>query len=239
MHDSPLAVPVSAAAVSGIVLAGGRSRRLGGRAASAGKAALELGGRTFLERVCATLGEEAGRTIVVAARGQPMPHLPAGVEIIRDSLPGAGPLAGLRDGLRHAVAPSHASGHADPVPPEAVVVSSCDVPLLRRSLVRLLVERLVTSRAVWAVPVIAGHPQVLVSAVRPALLPWIEARLGAGHHDLRGLVETLAGEPDGVTWITAAEAERVDPGLESFRDVDTPADLEEMLDRQSRLRRSD
>ena len=221
------------------MLAGGRSRRLGGRSLGpGGKAAVALEGRTFLEAVCDTLAPEVARVIVVAAPDQMLPPVPAGVEIVRDRTPGEGPLAGLRDGLRHLAETADPSGVARPVP-DAVVVCSCDVPLLRRPLVRRLVARLVESRSPWAVPVVAGHPQVLVSAVRPAILPRVETHLAGGRRDLRGLLEMLAGEPAGVAWITEPEVAEVDPGLESFLDVDTPADLDRLSRHESRLRRRD
>jgi len=38
---------------------------------------------------------------VVAAQGQPLPPVPASVEVIHDWEPGRGPLAAVRDGLRY------------------------------------------------------------------------------------------------------------------------------------------
>ena len=38
--------------------------------------------------------------VVVAAPGQELPPLPGPVEVVRDSAPGSGPLAGIADGLR-------------------------------------------------------------------------------------------------------------------------------------------
>ena len=236
-HAGRCSDPATTAAA--IVLAGGRSQRLGGESLGpGGKAAVALAGRTFLEAVCDTLAPEVARVIVVAAPDQKLPAVPAGVEIVRDGTPGEGPLAGLRDGLRHLAVTAHQAGVARPAT-DAVVVCSCDVPLLRPPLVRRLVARLVESRSPWAVPVVAGHPQVLVSAVRPAILPRLEAHLAAGRRDLRGLLETLAGEPAGVAWITEPEVAEVDPGLESFLDVDTPADLDRLSHHESRLRRRD
>lgn len=228
-----------AVAAVGVVLAGGRSQRLGGQSPGpGGKAGLVLDDRTFLEAVCDTLAHEVGRVLVVAAPEQPIDPVPAGAEIVRDTTPGEGPLAGLRDGLRHLAAVSPPTGSGLPVT-DAVVVCSCDVPLLRRAVVRRLVARLVESRSLWAVPLVAGHPQVLVSAVRPAILPRIEAHLAAGRRDLRGLLESLAAEPAGVVWIAAADVAEIDPGLESFLDVDTPADLDRLSRHESRLRRRD
>jgi molybdopterin-guanine dinucleotide biosynthesis protein A len=212
----------------GIVLAGGRSSRLtvGGLAhlPPGGKGLLELGGSTFLERIVTTLAAELGRVIVVAAPGQPLPALPAGVEIVHDTIPGAGPLAGIRDGLE-------AATHHVPCP-RGAFLCSCDVPLLRREVVRLLVDRLLATGAAWAVPLVDGHPQVLVSAVSVHMRPRIEAQLAAGRRDLRGLVSRLHSEsPAAVEQVSMAELACVDPALESFMDIDTPADLARLVAR--------
>jgi molybdopterin-guanine dinucleotide biosynthesis protein A len=184
-------------AAAAIVLAGGAGRRLAAAAPPGGKPWVEFGGRTSLERVTSAVAAETARVIVVAAPKQPLPPLAPAVEIVRDTAPGSGPLAGLRDGLALLLAGPAA-------PPRAVVVASCDVPLVRRGLVRLLLEFLLADGGDWAVP-------------------RIEARLAAGLRDVRGLLADPA-----VAWRPVPESlvRTVDPGLESFLDVDTPADVD-------------
>lgn len=204
----------------GIVLAGGRASRMVG-AAPRGKAALRLtaAAETFLEQICSTLRQELGRVVVVAPVGRPLPALPRGVELIHDSSPDAGPLAAVRDGLVWAT--------ASMPPPRAVVLCSCDVPLVQPAVVRLLVSRL--GSAAWVVPRVAGHPQVLLSAVSLALLGTIEAYLASGRRDPRGLLAAvMADDPARVRQLDERDLVAVDPGLLSFRDVDTPQDLEQL-----------
>lgn len=204
----------------GIVLAGGRSSRMAG-AAPDGKAALELvpAAETFLARICGTLQRELGRIVVVAPRGRRLPPLPSGVELIHDSSPGAGPLAAVKDGLAWAAAVAP--------PPRVAVLCSCDVPLVKPEVVRLLVSSV--GPAAWVVPRVAGHPQVLLSAVSLALLGSIEAYLGTGRRDPRGLLAAIRAEdPARVRELAAEDLAAVDPGLVSFRDVDTPQDLERL-----------
>lgn len=204
----------------GIVLAGGRSSRMAG-AAPDGKAALSLGSssETFLARICRTLAAELRRVVVVAAGGEPLPAVPAGVDAIHDTATGAGPLAAIRDGLVWAAAVVP--------PPRVAVICSCDVPLVRPEVVRLLVSQAGT--ADWVVPLVAGHPQVLLSAVSLSLRARIETYLGTGRRDPRGvLAEILAAEPARVRSLEERELAEVDPRLVSFRDVDTPQDLEQL-----------
>ena len=202
----------------GIVLAGGRGRRLAAAAPVGGKGALELAGRSFLERIVSTVAAEVDHVIVVAAPGQAVSALPEGVEIVRDSEPEGGPLAGLRDGLVVA---------AGRIPlPRTVFVCGCDAPLLGRAVVRLLVGRGLETGAAWVVPESAGHPQVLLSAIAPSLLPRITAYLATGRRDLRGLLAILDAEaPRLVVRLTAAELAAVDPAGDAVLDVDTSADL--------------
>ena len=210
----------AASSTTAIVLAGGAARRMGaGLVGAEGKAGLLLAGRTFLDVITATLATSVTRMIVVAAPGQLLPPVAVPLEIVRDSTPGAGPLAGIRDGLDHALAAGQ--------PPQAVLLVSCDVPLLAPAVVRLLLDRLAASSARWVVPVVHGHPQVLVSAISPALLAPIERHLAAGRRDLRGLLDELQrADPAAVAVVTEAEVAATDPDGLSFVDVDTPGDLE-------------
>lgn len=209
----------------GIVLAGGASSRMQPDAApgpAAGvppvrKEWIPLGDRPLLDHVVRVVAAETQRTIVVAAPGRPLPPLSRPVEVVPDSTPGAGPLAALLDGLR-------AIGRTPEEP--CVFVSSCDVPLLRREVVRLLVDRAKATHADWVVPEVAGHPQVLCSVVGRSLAGPIAAWLAAGRRDPRGLLAALrdAGAVR-VCLVTEAEIAVADPRLESFRDVDTPHEL--------------
>lgn len=184
-----------------------------------GKAGLRIAGRTFLDAVTAAVAPCVARVIVVAAPEQPLPPVQVPIDVVRDATPGAGPLAGIRDGLAHALAAGPA--------PEGLLVVSCDVPLLEPGVARLLLERLATPEARWVVPVVHGHPQVLVSAVSPLLFGAIERHLAAGRRDLRGLLDDLRrSDPPAIVHVTEAEVAAVDPDGLSFTDVDTPADLE-------------
>jgi molybdopterin-guanine dinucleotide biosynthesis protein A len=221
-HAGPAAI--------GIVLAGGASSRMQVTAPVSGerrvepavrKEWLEIGGRTFLARVVAAVAAVTSRTIVVTAPGRPLPPLAHAVEVVHDTTPNAGPLAAIVDGLR-AIGPTP----AEPV----VFVSSCDLPLLDAEVVRLLVERAAASGADWTVPVVDEHPQVLASVVRRTLIGPITAWLESGRRDPRGLLATLKQHAAiRLCTVSASEITAVDPRLDSFRDIDTPAEHVEMI----------
>src|SRR5919201_6251699 len=106
---------------AGIVLAGGRSSRMG-----TPKAALEWHGSTLLRRVTGLVARGVdGPVVVVRAPGQSLPALPADVEVVEDAREGRGPLQGLAAGLA-AVADRAAAAY----------VSSTDVPLLHPRFIR-------------------------------------------------------------------------------------------------------
>ena len=106
---------------AGIVLAGGRSTRMGSP-----KAALDWHGSTLLRRVTGIVARSvAGPVMVVSALGQSLPALAGGVEVVADQREGRGPLQGLAAGLA-------AIGDRA----EVAYVSSTDVPLLHPAFVR-------------------------------------------------------------------------------------------------------
>jgi len=108
----------------GIVLAGGKSTRMG-----TSKALLPFGPETMLQRVVRLLGEVVAPIVVVAAVDQELPELPPGVIVTRDERKGLGPLEGLRAGLK-----------ALPADVDGAYVTSCDVPLLVPGFVRQMIE---------------------------------------------------------------------------------------------------
>jgi len=201
--------------VIAIVLAGGRSRRMGTLVGPAGKAALMVDGESMLARVCRAVAVAADRVIVVAATGQPLPPLPPGIETIRDTRPAAGPLAAIHDALLYA-------GHG----PRLAAVVACDVPWLRPEVVLALVAAVRQPGVRWAVPDVGGHPQVLVSALKTDLAVEIGAALAAGRVRPRDLIDRLRLDtPAAVRLLAEGELSAVDPTLASFADVDTPAQL--------------
>jgi molybdopterin-guanine dinucleotide biosynthesis protein A len=204
--------------VVGIVLAGGRAKRLAALGLGAGgKAGLVVDGEACVARVCRAIAAEVPRVIVVAAADQPLPAVAGGVTIVRDTTPQAGPLAALRDGLAGAAALAPR--------PRFAVVASCDVPLLKTAVVRLLVETARASAARFVVPVVGGHPQVLTAVLACDLAAAIAAHAAAGHGPRAVLAELEAQDPAAVRFLTPEALRPVDPELVSFLDIDTPADL--------------
>ncbi len=148
-------------AVDGIVLAAGRSSRMG-RA----KAELVLDGRTFLDRCVGVLLAGGCRSVVVVLGGEADPAEPArdGVLHARNPDPGSQPIDSLRIAL-----------DALPVDSAGVAVLPVDAPAVRGDTVRTLIDafRSAPPRSGLVVRPVhhgrPGHPTIFARALYPEL----------------------------------------------------------------------
>ncbi|MDQ2625946.1 MAG: NTP transferase domain-containing protein, partial [Actinomycetota bacterium] len=83
--------------LAGVVLAGGASRRMGRDKATLTVAG-RFDGRTLIEHLASVVAQRCDPVFVVAAQGQDLPELPA--RVLRDEVPGLGPLPAVGLGLR-------------------------------------------------------------------------------------------------------------------------------------------
>lgn len=195
--------------VTAIILAGGRSSRMG-----RDKALLPFGREPLIAHIVGALRPLFDAVIVVAAADQALPPLPA--TVVHDDLAFHGPVAGLCYGLRAA--------HG-----EWAFVTSCDSAFIRPALVADLVARRQGYDAV--VPQWRGRLQPLCAVYRRSLLGLLESRLAEG--ELR-LIDVL----DQCRTLTVEEEEvrRTDPDGSSFFNMNTPEDYAEALRRWSAAR---
>ena len=180
----------------GVVLCGGRSRRMG-----TAKAWLPAGAETFLGRTVRVVGGCCSPVVVVAACGQELPPLPAGVEVVRDGEPDNGPLQGLLAGL------DALTGRCD-----VAFVAACDLPDLSPELIAAV--RVGLGDTLACVPVAGGRPHPLAAAYRLSVRDTVASLLADGR---RRLTDLLAAVP--TVWLPA------DAFAAALRNVNTPADL--------------
>lgn len=144
--------------VAGVVLAGGKSRRLGGSP----KSLLEVGGKTLLELVKARARPQVG-SLMLNVNGDRTPFLRFGLPMMADSIEDfAGPLAGILTALEWA---------RDGMPNiEWVVSFPVDMPLIPMDLVSGLRNTIRTTEADMACAASGGqiHPVVGIWPVRLA-----------------------------------------------------------------------
>jgi molybdenum cofactor guanylyltransferase len=194
---------------AGVVLAGGRSSRMGEP-----KAALEWHGSTLLRRTSALLGRTVGGPVlVVRAPGQQLPALPKGVEVVDDPIEGRGPMQGIAAGLA-------AVGERAP----AAFVCSTDLPFLHPIFVRRVLRELRAGLDV-VLPVARGYPQPLAAAYRTALAPRVEELIAAGRLRPAMLYQEVSVlRLDDAALLADPELASADPELDSVTNVNEPAD---------------
>ena len=107
--------------VTGAVLTGGASRRMG-----TDKAFVVVDGTAMVERVAGSM-RTAGCRPVFAVGGDAAALAAAGFECVADRWPGEGPLGGIVTAVGHAAGP--------------VFVSACDLPWLDAATIEVLLER--------------------------------------------------------------------------------------------------
>lgn len=192
-----------------LILAGGRSRRMGRP-----KESLPFGGTTLLAHVAAAL-RACTDPVLVVARGldQELPALPDEVLVATDERPDGGPLWGLLTGLRE-VRARGLLGDRD-----AVFATGCDAPFPNAAVVAALAEAL-GDREV-ALFRVAGVLQPLCAVYRVGVAARAAGLVAAGARSLQELV--LAADR---RELGEAELDRLDPGRRCVADLDTPADYE-------------
>jgi molybdopterin-guanine dinucleotide biosynthesis protein A len=193
---------------TGVVLAGGRSRRMG-----ADKAALPIEGEPLLRRVVGRLRLALPAVLVVGPAELAL--LVPGVRVVLDSRPGMGPLAGLE------------AAFAASETPRAFVVA-CDMPFVAPVLVRAMADYAAAkAQDADAVVLRSGEGVEPLHAVYSATcLPIVTELLDAGTRSLHELLVRLH-----VVEFPAGEATRLDPsGLSAFN-ANTPTEWERALER--------
>ncbi len=186
---------------TGIILAGGAGKRLGGRE----KAFLEFEGQTFIERLLKSFGHLFGRTLIVT--NTPGMYTGLGVRVVRDLIPRKGAIQGLITGLFYA-------------PTEWSFVAACDTPLLKEEFISLLVESVRPGDRVVLPRTPDGlHP--LTAAYHRSCRAPLTGLADQGERSFRPLYKKVATreiEPERIM--------EVDPGLVSFININTPGDME-------------
>ena len=185
--------------VTGVIQAGGKSTRMGGRP----KALLELGGWRIIERVLDAVRPVVDDVLIVTNTPDLYGFL--GVPMVPDAYPEHGSLGGIFTGL------AAASG-------DAVFTVACDMPFLHRDVARLVVDR--AGQGDVVIPRVGEQLETLHAVYGKACLPAIEARLRAGRLKIVGFFPDVR-----VVEIPEAEIARHRAPDVVFMNVNTPEEL--------------
>ena len=196
--------------VTGVLLAGGNSRRMG-----EDKRYLVVGEQTLLERGLAVLHSLFQEVLVVIAQDS-LP-LKVAARVVRDLVPDCGSLGGLYTGLTQATTPY-------------IFVAACDMPFLDPAVITQFTSRRASADIVMAKLAARLHP--LHALYSKGCLPVLEQMIRARQLKIQ---EMLSHASLHVRYVTDADLLTIDPSGRSFQNVNTPADLEVTRSLLSRL----
>ncbi len=188
--------------ISGIVLAGGRSLRLGRN-----KSLVKISNKNLLELVISRISEVSSDIIVIIAKEQNIPGLPhfPRARIVNDILPGKGPLGGIYTGLKTTSSRYN------------FVVAS-DMPFLNVLLMRYMIAH--AEDADIVLPRVGHFIEPLHAVYSQDCLAPIQEMIQHNDLKLSNLLQRV-----NVRYVDTAEIERFDPRHLSFFNVNTEADL--------------
>jgi molybdopterin-guanine dinucleotide biosynthesis protein A len=187
------------AAVPGLLLTGGASRRMG-----ADKSSLIVGGERLADRSARVLTEVCAPVLEVGPG-----H--TGLDAVREDPPGGGPLAAIAAGARAL----RELGHRG-----AALVLAVDLPLVTKEALAFLRD---FPGPDSVVPFVAGQPQPLCARYSAEALDRAPSAVAEGEDSVRRFLRSLPS----VQWVGprmwgAVADER------TFADVDTPEDLDRL-----------
>jgi len=180
-----------------VFLAGGQSSRMGSP-----KAWLEFEGRPLLQHLVERMLRHFPEAVVVGAPGQELPETPA--TVVRDDVPGEGPVRGMAAGLRAVTRP-------------LAFITSCDAPFLDPGVARYLAN--VCACYDVAVPEWEGRLNPLHAVYRSTVQPLLERNLAEGRRRPVHLFEQVR-----TCTVPEAELQALDPEGRTFMNVNSPED---------------
>jgi len=153
--------PGTTAQATAIILAGGRSSRMG-----ADKSLLSVDGQPIIERICERLAGRFDRILISANEPEKLAFL--GLEIVADKIPGQGPLMGIASALEASSS-------------ELNFVVACDIPHIHIGLVEEMLAEADRSGADVVVPTTGSEEyEPLFAVYRKSTLEAINKVLASG-----------------------------------------------------------
>jgi molybdopterin-guanine dinucleotide biosynthesis protein A len=189
--------------VTGVILAGGKSSRMGSN-----KALLPYRGGRFIESIHRQLSGLFDEVLVVT--NSPEQYAFLGCRMVSDLYRDMGALAGLHSGLVHSRTPH-------------IFAVACDMPYLNDAVIRTLAARRHQMEVI--IPEGNNGLEPLHAVYSRSCLPAMETALQTGKRRL------ISFFPEVQVMIVPGDTIRfVDPHLDSFRNINTPADYYDLRD---------
>ena len=195
---------------SALILAGGRSRRMGFK----DKALIPIGDETILEHVIKSLDGVVDEIIISmrdATQQELLNDYTQGHDVVLDKLQDVGPLSGILEGFKAAKW-------------EYVFVAACDMPYINTDVVELLFKHAEEHDA--AIPVWENEnfePMHAVYRTRPMAVETEKAILRNEKFVLAPVFKM-----QDLMFVKIDEIRELDPDLMTFFNVNTPDDMEKL-----------
>ncbi|HSR31761.1 MAG TPA: molybdenum cofactor guanylyltransferase [Anaerolineae bacterium] len=186
-------------AISGVILAGGQSERLG-----RDKSLLEVAGEPLLARAVRLLAVLSDDLIVVTNDPTRYTRLDLVARLVSDERPGFGSLMGMYSGLK-------AANH------QRALVVACDMPFINLPLLRYMLSLAEGHDVV--VPRVDGLLEPLHAIYDKSCLPYIREVLDGGQRKIIAFFDRVC-----VRYVEEQEIGEFDPLRLSFLNVNTPED---------------
>jgi molybdenum cofactor guanylyltransferase len=190
----------TSSSVCGVILAGGKSRRMGGR----NKALVEVGGRRVIERVSDALHRVMRDVIVITNHPEDYEFL--ALPMYRDIIPGYSALGGLYTGLK-VCGGSHG------------LFVACDMPFLNERVLAHMVA-LVDGGHDIVIPRIRGLLEPLHAIYATSCLPYVEKLMKAGDLKIVNMYPFVS-----ILEVPEDDLRVFDPTFRFIMNVNTPDDL--------------
>lgn len=191
--------------VTGVILAGGKSSRMGSN-----KALLPYRGGRFIEAIYRQLSSLFEEVLVVT--NTPEQYAFLGCRMVSDLYPDMGALAGLHAGVAHSRTPH-------------IFAVACDMPYLNTDVIRTLVAR--RHRSDVVIPEGENGLEPLHAVYSRTCLPALETALHTGKRRLISFFPEVR-----VATVPRDTIRFVDPDLDSFKNINTPADYYGLRDEE-------
>jgi molybdopterin-guanine dinucleotide biosynthesis protein A len=187
--------------VTGVILAGGKSRRMG-----EDKRFLTVGTATLLDRCRSAMMSVFSEVLIVTAQDSP-PLEGNGCRVYQDLIPDCGSLGGLYTGLKMATG-------------SRIFIVACDMPFLNQEMIRFFINR--DPEADVVMGRLPSGLQPLHAVYGKGALPVLERKAHTHHLKIQDVVSESSLK---IVVVDPSEWALIDPASHSFQNVNTPADL--------------
>ena len=187
-------------ACSGVILAGGLSKRFAGK----NKAFLEVGGRRVIDHIFGVFSAVFEDILIVT--NEPTRYMEFDATIVSDVYPVRSSLTGVHAGLFYARTPF-------------AFVAACDIPFLKEELVRTILQNIEPNTGV-VIPETQAGMEPMCAAYAKTCLPVMERHIQKEKFKIQRIFNSFR-----VKKVPEAALRRADPELQSFFNINTPDDL--------------